>query len=143
MNTYPKNRKRMKEEVITAAKEWLQANSHTPWALMRLELMEDYNPAKLEQLIESGQLMQSIQEWSEELTERHMELMRTGDYNSPQEIGDTMRAELIAEATEPEWSVEELLDRALTHNEQLTDDQKDFLRENLPPWLAAEVDLLP
>ena len=87
--------------------------------------------------------MKKVQEWSEELTERHMELMRSGDYNSPQEIGDEMRAMLIEEAQEAEWSVEELLEKALYQNVVLTEEQKDFLRENLPPALAREVDLLP
>ena len=131
------------EKEISLAKEWLEANSHTPWALMRLELMEDYRPQELNRLIEEGQLMQKVQEWSEELTERHMELMRTGDYNHASDIGDEMRAMLIAEAQEPEWSVEELLERALYRNEVLTEEEKDFLRENLPPSLAAEVELLP
>lgn len=133
----------MNENVINRVKKWLEENSHTPWALMRLELMEEYRPQELNRLIKEGQLMKQAQAWSEELTERHMELMRTGDYNHSSEIGDVMRAELIAEATVPQWSVEELLEQALYQNVVLTEEQKDFLRENLPPSLAAEVELLP
>lgn len=133
----------MNEKVINRVKKWLEENSHTPWALMRLELMEEYRPQELDRLIKEGQLMKQAQAWSEELTDRHMELMRTGDYIASSEIGDVMRAELIEEAMAPEWSVEELLEQALYQNVVLTEEQKDFLRENLPPWLAAEVELLP
>lgn len=133
----------MNENVINRVKKWLEENSHTPWALMRLELMEEYRPQELNRLIKEGQLMKQAQEWSEELTARHMELMRTGDYNQSSEIGDVMRAELIAEVTAPQWSVEELLEQALYQNVVLTEEQKDFLRENLPPSLAAEVEFLP
>ena len=70
----------MKNEMeISRAKNWLEANAHPPWALMRLELMEEFRPQELNRLVEEGQLMERVQEWSEELTERHMELMRTGD----------------------------------------------------------------
>lgn len=133
----------MNEQVIRRVKKWLKENSHTPWALMRLELMEEYRPQELDRLIKEGQLMKQAQEWSEELTDRHIELMKTGDYNQSSEIGDVMRAELIEEAMTPEWSVEELLEQALYQGVVLTEEQKDFLRENLPPWLEAEVDLLP
>lgn len=133
----------LNEREIRKAKEWLETNAHTPWAKMRLELMEEYRLQELNRLVKEGQLMKKVQEWSEELTERHMELMRSGDYNSPQEIGDEMRAMLIEEVQEAEWSVEELLEQALYQNVVLTEEQKDFLKENLPPSLAAEVELLP
>jgi len=145
--TYTMNQKDQKlmenEKIINQVKEWLEENFHTPWALMRLELMEEYRPEELERLAKEGFLMEQAQAWSEELTERHMELMRSGDYNHASEIGDEMRGMLIAEAQTPEWSVEELLERALYQNERLTEEQKEFLRESLPPGLAAEVDLLP
>lgn len=133
----------MKEEEVSRAKAWLEENAHTPWALMRLELMEDYRPEELNRLTEEGNLLKAVEMWNEELETRHMDLMRSGEYDHLSEIGDVMRAELIAEAQTPRWSVEELLDEALNRNVVLTEEQKDYLRENLPPWLAEEVDLLP
>lgn len=133
----------MKEEEVSRAKAWLEENAHTPWALMRLELMEDYRPEELNRLTEAGNLLKAVEMWNEELETRHMDLMRSGEYGHLSEIGDVMRAELIAEAQTPQWSVEELLDEALNRNVVLTEEQKDYLRENLPPWLAEEVDLLP
>ena len=131
------------EPKIAEAKEWLKQNARTPWAMMRLELMEEYNPVQLMALARSGALLQKVKQDEQELTERHMDLMRSGEYNGPSEIGDVMRAQLIEEATGPTWSVEELLDQALTQGKSLTPEQKEFLRENLPPRLAREVDLLP
>ena len=138
-----KKRIEMKEEEVSRAKAWLEENAHTPWALMRLELMEDYRPEELNRLAETGSLQEAVKAWNEELETRHMDLMRSGEYDHLSEIGDVMRAELIAEAQTPRWSVEELLDEALNRNVVLTEEQKDYLRENLPPWLAEEVDLLP
>ena len=55
-----------------------------------------------------------------------------------------MRAQLMEQfPTEPQMSVDELLDRALFRQERLTEEEKNFLRENLPAPLAREVDLLP
>lgn len=133
----------MEQTAIQQAKQWLEQNAHTPWALMRLELMEEMNPTKLQALVQQGTLLQSVKAWNEELTQKHMELTQTGDYNQSSEIGDVMRAELIAEAQGEPMSVQELLDRALTQGEKLTEEEKDFLRENLPPRLAMEVDYLP
>ena len=135
--------KMRKEQQVQEAENWLTQNARTPWAKMRLELMEERKPEELEEMLKSETLLPRVMEWEKELTERHMEMMRSGEYNSPQEIGDVMRGELIAESEAAEWSVEELLDRALYQNEVLTKAQKDFLRENLPPQLAREVDLLP
>lgn len=126
----PKNKKQMSNEmVIRRVKEWLAGNAHTPWALMRLELMEEFRPQELDRLVKEGQLMKKAQEWSEELTERHMELMRSGNYNHASEIGDEMRGMLLAEVQESQWSVEELLERALYRNEVLTEEEKEFLRQ--------------
>lgn len=67
-----------------------------------------------------------------------------GEYNHQSEIGDVMRAQLMEQfPTEPQMSVDELLDRALFRQEKLTEEEKNFLRENLPAPLAREVDLLP
>lgn len=72
----------------------------------------------------------------------HMQLVQSGHYESPAEIGDVMRAELLEQYQNP-WTVEELLEQALHEGKVLTEEQKQFLRENLPPALAQEVDLLP
>lgn len=112
----------MKEEEVSRAKAWLEENAHTPWALMRLELMEDYRPEELNRLTEEGNLLKAVEMWNEELETRHMDLMRSGEYDHLSEIGDVMRAELIAEAQTPRWSVEELLDEALNRNVVLTEE---------------------
>ena len=129
---------------VAQAKQWLEQNARTPWALMKLELMEQNAPQQLQELTESGQLMQSVKTDEKQLTEQYMELMRSGEYNHQSEIGDVMRAQLMEQfPTEPQMSVDELLDRALFRQERLTEEEKNFLRENLPAPLAREVDLLP
>ena len=129
---------------VAQAKQWLEQNARTPWALMKLELMEQNAPQQLQELTESGQLMQAVKTDEKQLTEQYMELMRSGEYNHQSEIGDVMRAQLMEQfPTEPQMSVDELLDRALFRQERLTEEEKNFLRENLPDPLAREVDLLP
>ena len=129
---------------VAQAKQWLEQNARTPWALMKLELMEQNAPQQLQELTESGQLMQAVKTDEKQLTEQYMELMRSGEYNHQSEIGDVMRAQLMEQfPTEPQMSVDELLDRALFRQEKLTEEEKNFLRENLPAPLAREVDLLP
>ena len=129
---------------VAQAKQWLEQNARTPWALMKLELMEQNAPQQLQELTESGQLMQSVKTDEKQLTEQYMELMRSGEYNHQSEIGDVMRAQLMEQyPTEPQMSVDELLDRALFRQKRLTEEEKNFLRENLPAPLAREVDLLP
>ena len=129
---------------VAQAKQWLEQNARTPWALMKLELMEQNAPQQLQELTESGQLMQAVKTDEKQLTEQYMELMRSGEYNHQSEIGDVMRAQLMEQfPTEPQMSVDELLDRALFRQERLTEEEKNFLRENLPAPLAREVDLLP
>ena len=129
---------------VAQAKQWLGQNARTPWALMKLELMEQNAPQQLQELTESGQLMQAVKTDEKQLTEQYMELMRSGEYNHQSEIGDVMRAQLMEQfPTEPQMSVDELLDRALFRQERLTEEEKNFLRENLPAPLAREVDLLP
>lgn len=129
---------------VAQAKQWLEQNARTPWALMKLELMEENAPQQLQELTESGQLMQAVKTDEKQLTEQYMELMRSGEYNHQSEIGDVMRAQLMEQfPTEPQMSVDELLDRALFRQEKLTEEEKNFLRENLPAPLAREVDLLP
>ena len=129
---------------VAQAKQWLEQNARTPWALMKLELMEQNAPQQLQELTESGQLMQAVKTDEKQLTEQYMELMRSGEYNHQSEIGDVMRAQLMEQfPTEPQMSVDELLDRALFRQERLTEEEKNFLRENLPTPLAREVDLLP
>ena len=129
---------------VAQAKQWLEQNARTPWALMKLELMEQNAPQQLQELTESGQLMQAVKTDEKQLTEQYMELMRSGEYNHQSEIGDVMRAQLMEQfPTEPQMSVDELLDRALFRQERLTEEEKNFLRENLPATLAREVDLLP
>ena len=129
---------------VAQAKQWLEQNARTPWALMKLELMEQNAPEQLQELTESGQLMQAVKTDEKQLTEQYMELMRSGEYNHQSEIGDVMRAQLMEQfPTEPQMSVDELLDRALFRQERLTEEEKNFLRENLPAPLAREVDLLP
>lgn len=133
-----------KETQIAEAKQWLKENAHTPWALMELELMEDYAPEKLDQMISEGTLLKYIQIKNEVLTDQYDQLDKSGAYNHQSEIGDIMRQELIEQYLYPEnsWSVDELLVEALD-GRILTEREKDFLRENLPPFLAREVDLLP
>ena len=129
---------------VAQAKQWLEQSARTPWALMKLELMEQNAPQQLQELTESGQLMQAVKTDEKQLTEQYMELMRSGEYNHQSEIGDVMRAQLMEQfPTEPQMSVDELLDRALFRQERLTEEEKNFLRENLPAPLAREVDLLP
>ena len=129
---------------VAQAKQWLEQNARTPWALMKLELMEQNAPQQLQELTESGQLMQAVKTDEKQLTEQYMELMRSGEYNHQSEIGDVMRAQLMEQyPTEPQMSVDELLDRALFRQKRLTEEEKNFLRENLPAPLAREVDLLP
>ncbi len=129
---------------VAQAKQWLEQNARTPWALMKLELMEENAPQQLQELTASGQLMQAVKADEKQLTEQYMGLMRTGEYNHQSEIGDVMRAELMEQfPTEPQMNVEELLDRALFGQKRLTAEEKNFLRENLPAPLAREVDLLP
>ena len=129
---------------VAQAKQWLEENAQTPWALMKLELMEENAPQQLQELTESGQLMQAVRTDEKQLTEQHMELMRSGEYNHQSEIGDVMRAQLMEQfPMEPQMSVDELLDRALFRQERLTEEEKNFLRKNLPAPLAREVDLLP
>ena len=129
---------------VAQAKQWLEQNARTPWALMKLELMEQNAPQQLQELTESGQLMQAVKTDEKQLTEQYMELMRSGEYNHQSEIGDVMRAQLMEQfPTEPQMSVDELLDRALFRQERLTEEEKNFLRENLPAPLAREVNLLP
>ena len=129
---------------VAQAKQWLEQNARTPWALMKLELMEQNAPQQLQELTESGQLMQAVKTDEKQLTEQYMELIRSGEYNHQSEIGDVMRAQLMEQfPTEPQMSVDELLDRALFRQERLTEEEKNFLRENLPAPLAREVDLLP
>ena len=129
---------------VAQAKQWLEQNARTPWALMKLELMEQNAPQQLQELTQSGQLMQAVKTDEKQLTEQYMELMRSGEYNHQSEIGDVMRAQLMEQfPTEPQMSVDELLDRALFRQERLTEEEKNFLRENLPAPLAMEVDLLP
>ena len=129
---------------VAQAKQWLEQNARTPWALMKLELMEQNAPQQLQELTKSGQLMQAVKTDEKQLTEQYMELMRSGEYNHQSEIGDVMRAQLMEQfPTEPQMSVDELLDRALFRQERLTEEEKNFLRENLPAPLAREVDLLP
>ena len=112
--------------------------------MIKMELMEENAPQQLQELTESGQLMQAVKTDEKQLTEQHMELMRSGEYNHQSEIGDVMRAQLMEQfPTEPQMSVDELLDRALFRQEKLTEEEKNFLRENLPAPLAREVDLLP
>lgn len=131
-----------KTQAIAEAKQWLTQNARTPWAMMRLELMEEKDPSALDALTESNQLTEAVQQWETELTRMHMQLVQSGHYESPAEIGDVMRAELLEQYQNP-WTVEELLEQALHEGKVLTEEQKQFLRENLPPALAQEVDLLP
>jgi len=129
---------------VAQAKMWLEQNARTPWALMKLELMEENAPQQLQELTESNQLMEMVKADEKRLTEQYMELMRSGEYNHQSEIGDVMRAQLMEQYPEtPPMSVDELLDRALFRQEKLTEEEKNFLRENLPAPLAREVDLLP
>lgn len=132
-------------KAIEQAKEWLaNLDAPTMWALMRLELMEDYAPDKLRQEIADGTLMDMVKRDQEELSEKEHQMTISGDYNNHIDLHDQMRADLIAEAES--WQEMEdpdsLLEQAL-RGRKLTEEEKDYLRDVLPPWLASQVDLLP
>ena len=81
----------MNEKELQALKERLTLQS---WALMRLELMEAYNPEELEELAAAGTLEQSLQETQEELSDERSELLRQGHYSMP-EISEILRNRLL------------------------------------------------
>ena len=82
----------MNEKELQALKERLTLQS---WALMRLELMEAYNPEELEELAAAGTLEQSLQETQEELSDEASELLRQDSTYSASEIGEVLRHQLL------------------------------------------------
>ena len=85
---------RQQKQQIEETRQWCQAEL-MPWALMRLELMEEYAPEELKQLLQEGRLKESLQETEESLSEM-AENLRKEDSSYPSSvIGETVRETLL------------------------------------------------
>ena len=125
---------------IEQAKQWCRNNLIAVWGLMRLELMEEYAPAELNSLLENGTLETELEETDEEMRTEAEAMRKQGDMNLS-EINETLRNKLLekyAYQTEQQFNMEELIDKVM-NNQTLTEDEREYLKENLPPSLAAEL----
>ena len=95
-----------------------------PWALMRLTLMEDYNPEELEELAAAGTLEQSLQETQEELSDEASELLRQDSTYSASEIGEILRHQLLEQYVyqQPEEAVPTEYERQMAEVEKTVEE---------------------
>lgn len=78
------------------ARLWIKDNlTVDTWALMRLDLMEDYAPEELKELVETGRLEQELRRTESDYRDEREFLAKQGMYES--EINDVLRGQLIDE----------------------------------------------
>ncbi len=113
--------KRQKEQV-EEVKRQLKEEWGNKWALMRLDLMEDYNPQEIAELLQQNDLKESLLRTQESQDDEFYKLLGQGTYLIP-EILEILRENLLSRyirepAQEEELSpmkryVEETLEKAL------------------------------